>query len=394
MVLIPSYQPDARLVALVRALRRADRALHVVIVDDGSGERWRTVFADAATAGARILRHSINRGKGAALKTGFVAAAAWHPGHAVVTADGDGQHTPADIVRIARHTAELNQAPGAPCVVLGVRAFTGAVPARSRLGNGATRAVFRLVTGEAVRDTQTGLRGIPAGCLPWLQTIAGERFEYEFRMLLQARGAGVRLAQEPIATVYADGNASSHFRPVADSLRIYAPIARFAASAILAFILDTALLLLVNALTGWLLLSVVTARIASAGLNFAINRRLVFRRGREVPVRTAALRYLSLAALLLAANFGTLTALTDAGVPLLAAKLLTEATLFLVSFSVQRSVVFAPPPDTASSPAVPAAGGIPSDPPTATNTPMRACTGSATFAASGQSPAGATHSRE
>ncbi len=347
VVLIPAYEPDARLVTLVQALRSADPARPVVVVDDGSGARFRPVFAAAAASGALVLAHPHNRGKGAALKTGLAFIARRYGCRDVVTADCDGQHTPADIERVAAAVAARNAHPrdgAAPVLVLGVRSFTGDVPARSRVGNSATRAAFRLVSGQAIRDTQTGLRGLPAAAIPWLLQLPGDRFEYEFRMLLQAGAAGVTLVEEPIATVYTDGNASSHFRPVADSLRVYAPIARFAASAFLAFLLDTGMLLLLNAVTGWLFLSVVGARVVSSSANFAINRRLVFRRGRDVPMRTAAARYFSLAGLLLAANFGTITALTDVGIPLLAAKLLTEATLFLVSFSVQRAVVFASDP--------------------------------------------------
>ncbi|WP_312677049.1 bifunctional glycosyltransferase family 2/GtrA family protein [Microbacterium sp.] len=338
VVLIPAFEPDERLVALVGTL-----APHVpvLVVDDGSGPAYARVFAAAESAGAEVIHQPRNRGKGAALRTGFARAARHWPGRGVVTADADGQHTPDDIARVA---AALEAAPEGRTLVLGVREFTGAVPLRSRVGNAVTRATFRLATGLDVRDTQTGLRGFSADLLPWLTTISGDRFEYEFRMLLAARGAGIRLVQVPIRTVYLDGNASSHFRPIADSARIYAPLLRFSASAILAFLVDTGLLLILQALTGWLLISVVLARVVSAGMNFAINRSLVFGAGRSVPLRTAAVRYFSLAALLVAASFGMLTALTDAGMATLPAKLLTDGALFAVSFSVQRAIVFAPAP--------------------------------------------------
>jgi putative flippase GtrA len=94
---------------------------------------------------------------------------------------------------------------------------------------------------------------------------------------------------------------------------------------------------------------VIAARLMSAGMNFAINRSLVFGAGRSVPLRTAAARYFSLAGLLLIASYGLLTALTDVGLPLLAAKPLTDLTLFAVSFAVQRAVVFAPASRAAAS---------------------------------------------
>ena len=376
LVLIPAYEPDDRLVTLVASLVPQ---YPVLVVDDGSGPDYAAVFSECARAGARVVHHTHNRGKGAALRTGFSIAERDLAGEDV------GQHTPADIARVAEALEAARRAPAlvaagaasagsglvagsgsragsgtavaspvsfaapapaAPAIVLGVRSFTGPVPLRSRAGNAFTRRMFRLATGRDVRDTQTGLRGFPARVLPWLRSLPGDRFEYEFRMLLAAPGAGIDLVEVPISTIYLDENSSSHFRPLADSARIYAPLLRFSASALLAFLVDTVLLVVLQAVTGWLLLSIVLARVASSGMNFAINRGLVFGAGREVPLRTAAARYFSLAALLLTASFGMLTALTDAGFATLPAKIVTDLTLFAVSFSVQRAVVFAPVPAT------------------------------------------------
>ncbi|CAI9390444.1 bifunctional glycosyltransferase family 2/GtrA family protein [Microbacterium sp. T2.11-28] len=344
VILIPAFEPDGRLVELVRVLRDGPERAPVLIVDDGSGAFYRDVFAAAETAGAVVVAHPRNRGKGAALRTGFAEIARRWPAAPVVTADADGQHTPEDIRRVA---VALRRASGAtPTIVLGARSFTGAgggaVPMRSRVGNVITRGLFRLATGQRLTDTQTGLRGYPPPVLPWLQRLRGDRFEYEFAMLLRARETGIALAEVPIATVYLEGNASSHFRPLSDSVRVSAPLLRFTASALLAFAVDTLALLLLHTLTGWLLFSVVAARVISASLNFAVNRSLVFGAARTVPLRTAAARYFSLAGLLLTASYGLLTALSDLGLPLPAAKLVTDATLFVVSFAVQRAVVFAP----------------------------------------------------
>ena len=110
-------------------------------------------------------------------------------------------------------------------------------------------------------------------------------------MLLRAGRAGIALDTVPIATIYLDDNSSSHFRPVADSVRIYLPLLAFLASSLAAFAIDFAVLLGLQALTGDLLLSVVGARLTSAGVNFAVNRRLVFdarhSRGAGGPLRAA-----------------------------------------------------------------------------------------------------------
>lgn len=217
IVLIPSYQPDERLVALVQDLCAAAPDADVLVVDDGSGPAYEGVFAEAGAAGAHVESHPRNRGKGAALRTGFAWIQEHREGLDVVCADSDGQHTPGDILRVA---AAIR--PGA--MVLGGRRFTGAVPLRSRVGNTLIRWAFRWGTGQRVHDTQTGLRGYPAELLGWLRTVPGDRFEYEFNLLLGAPDAGVAIDEVEIATIYLDDNASSHFRPVVDSVLIYAPL--------------------------------------------------------------------------------------------------------------------------------------------------------------------------
>ena len=335
IVLVPAYEPDERLLLLVTRLRAARPDLHVLVVDDGSGPAYARVFDAAAAAGATVLRHDTNRGKGRALKTGFAYAAEHLPGQPVVCADCDGQHTVSDVLVVADRAAR-----GDVDVVLGARQFTGDVPLRSRFGNAATRAAFRLGTGHGVQDTQTGLRAYPAHLLPRLAQVRGERFEYELVVLLRAVAEGLTIEEVPIATVYLDANASSHFRPLVDSARVYAPLARFAASSLLAFAVDALALVVLMALSGNLLVSVVGARAVSSGVNFATNRLWVFRRPTRDPVGREALRYWSLAAVLLVAGYGGLWALTHLGVPLLVAKVLTDLTLFVVGFEVQRSLVF------------------------------------------------------
>ena len=170
----------------------------------------------------------------------------------------------------------------------------------------------------------------------------GERFEYEQNVLLRSGRAGVATRELPIETVYLDANASSHFRPIVDSLRVVLPLALFAGSSLLAFAIDTVALLVLTALTGWLVPSIVAARVLSASVNFAVNRRLVFR---PVHGRTAgqALRYALLASALLASNVVWLEALTGLGVPLVAAKIATEGVLFVTGYGAQRTFVFGSP---------------------------------------------------
>src|SRR5262249_3579116 len=132
------------------------------------------------------------------------------------------------------------------------------------------------------------------------------------------------------------------------SARVYAPLVRFCASSLLGFTVDTGALLGLHALTGALLPSVVGARLCSSTVNFIVNRQWVFG-GRSRSVRHEAGRYLALAATLLAANYALIAALTAQHVPLLPAKLLTDATLFIASYLVQRRLVFPTGPSSIES---------------------------------------------
>ena len=227
IVLLPVLRPGPHLPELAAELLRADSTAGVVVVDDGS-EPGSTEPLDAAESlGCTVLRHATNRGKGIALKTGLRHIAEAFPGHDAVSADADGQHSVADIVRVAEHVHATGH------TVLGVRRFAENVPLRSKVGNTVTQALFRAATGRGVQDTQTGLRAYPSALLDWLGTVPGERFEYEMNVLLEAARAGHRIEQVVITTTYLDDNASSHFSPLSDSARIYWPLLRYAAASLL-----------------------------------------------------------------------------------------------------------------------------------------------------------------
>ena len=247
-------------------------------------------------------------------------------------ADADGQHTPADIAAVARRVHETGR------MTLGVRAFTGSVPLRSRLGNSVTALLFRGATGWRLRDTQTGLRGYPAGELEWLLEVPGDRYEYELSTLLRSHELGMAVEEIEIATVYEPGNASSHFRPLRDSARIYAPLLRFTGASLASFVIDWIGVVVLHLLTGSLLTSVVGARLISGAANFFMNRR-VFRAAPGTVGRTAV-RYVALALALVAASYLALAALTGVGVPLGIAKILGDSAIYVASYVVQRRVVF------------------------------------------------------
>jgi len=345
IVLIPAFEPGPALVELVRRLSHHT----VLVVDDGSGPVYASVFAAARAAGAEVITLPSNLGKGRALRVGFAHARTHYPGEAVVSADGDGQHRPEDVEAVAARLAD-----GDPAMVLGARRFAGRVPARSRFGNRVTAATFAAATGLRLTDTQTGLRAYPALMLPWLEEVAGDRFEYELRLLMRAAREQLAVVEVEIATVYLDHNASSHFRPVRDSLRVLTPLLAFAASSLVGFVVDTVALLALVALTGSLAASVVGARLVSGALNYTVNKRLVFQAGG----RASLARYVVLAAALLTLNLGLLEVLSMVTGSLLVAKIATELLLITAGYAIQRQYVFTRRlgrPDRSDSPPVPAA---------------------------------------
>jgi putative flippase GtrA len=335
-ILIPAYEPDERLLDLIIKLQ--DYQLGpIVIVDDGSGPAYRGIFKTAEAFGCEVLTHPVNLGKGRALKTGFhYIQEAGLPGY-VVCADSDGQHLPHDIKRIA----DVLMSQTTPGIVLGSRRFSGTIPLRSRFGNSVTRGVFSLTTGTKIYDTQTGLRGFSPAMLDWLCEIPGDRFEYEMNMLLTAPKQGYPITEEFIDTVYLDHNKSSHFRPLADSFRIYLPILMFSTSSLVSAMLDFTLLFLFQSLTHNLFLSVVAARLCSSIFNYSVNRKYVFTAGSKKSRLQSLPKYFSLVVLVLLFNYALLYFYNEKLIiPLVAAKILTEVSIFIFSYWAQRRFVY------------------------------------------------------
>lgn len=337
IVLIPAYEPGDALLSTVRQLLA--RGFTVVVVNDGSGARYQAIFDQLSTA-VRLIRHDVNKGKGAALKTGYRFIRQHFPKHTIITADADGQHTVADITRVAsaspRHPATL---------LLGSRTFgANDVPLRSKFGNELTRKVYSLVAKQQLSDTQTGLRAFDDQLTEFMLQVPGERFEYEMNVLLGASRVGIPIVELPIQTVYKNNNQSSHFNPLKDSIAIYKEVLKFASSSLASFVLDITLFTLIMFLTSsWTLASSVTfanvvARIISASFNFTINRHLVFER--NTPVVRDALGYALLALGILVGNTLLLNLLTFLAVTPLIAKILTELAFFCMSFWVQKHVIF------------------------------------------------------
>ena len=334
-VLIPAYRPPASLITLVREL--SGRGVPaILLVDDGSGPAFHSIFEQAAQfPGVQVLRHTVNLGKGAALKTGIRHALREFPGLiGIVTADADGQHHPEDIERVA---AGLLENPAA--LVMGCRRFDGRVPLRSRVGNILTRKLMQMAIGGSLQDTQTGLRGIPAALAARLLHLEARGYEFELEMLIAAHQEGVPLVEVPIRTIYEPGNHSSHFNPITDSMRIYFVLLRFSSVSLMAALIDNLVFYLVWKRTGRILGAQVAARLVSVVFNYTMVRARVFASKEKHQVLLP--KYL-----LLVVTSGTASYLgiqfltTRLAITAMPAKLFVETLLFFVNFAVQRTFIF------------------------------------------------------
>ena len=195
------------------------------MVDDGSTDGT----AEAARrAGAEVIRHASNLGKGAALTTAFEALRTGRPDagaggaiQAVITIDADGQHDPDDIPAFVElHRRER------PAIIVGSRDRQFAeMWGPRRAMNRFSSAALRFFTGAHLPDSQSGFRLYDAGFLGDLR-LSGRRYEAEMEALMQATARRLRVTSVPIHLRVVDGRATSHYRPLSDTFRIVGTVLR------------------------------------------------------------------------------------------------------------------------------------------------------------------------
>lgn len=331
-ILIPAYKPDKKLVELTNKLLTHED-LKIVVVDDGSGEAFKDVFA-ALDSRVNLISYPVNKGKGGALKTGIkYIYENLTDCERLVTADADGQHSYDDIRKVIEKSIV---SPG--CLILGSRAFDGNVPFRSKFGNFMTRQVFAIASGVKVRDTQTGLRAFDRSGMQAFIDVPGDRYEYEINVLLSAARAEIPIIEVTIQTIYINDNESSHFNPIKDSLKIYMCILKFACSSLISFGIDYVLLLLFSLFLPVLPANIL-ARLISASANFTMNRHLVFHGNEDT--KPAIIKYTILAVCVLVLDSAILHLLNSVfGWNLALAKAITEFVVFLINFPIQGRFVY------------------------------------------------------
>lgn len=344
-IIIPAYKPDEKLLSTLRAVVEIGFT-DLLVVDDGSGEEFSSIFEQAAAMPeVTLLRHPVNKGKGAALKTALTFFKNYRAGYVgAVAADADGQHLAEDVLAVAQKLKQTGH------FTLGCRDFSKAdVPPRSRFGNRITIGTFRLFFGMKISDTQTGLRGFPRGEVQTFLNVPGNRYEYETNMLFEVSRNRLPFEEVLIHTVYIEENASSHFRPVLDSMRIYGLILKYLLSSVAAAAVDALAFFLFKFFAFLEVLPVpltfsaaFLARALSSLVNFMINARVVF--GDKVSVRSLV-RYYTLVVIQICISalcvFGIehLLVIRSALLSTLI-KVVVDTVLFFFSFRIQHKWVF------------------------------------------------------
>ncbi len=215
IAVIPAYQCAATLGEVVEgALGHLTR---VVVVDDGSTDGSGEA---ARRAGAEVLRHERNRGKGAALRTGFAALLAERPAarapelRGIVMLDGDGQHDPADLPALLAAWDS-----GAWDLIVGGRLEDrAAIPKHRYWTNAIGTRLLSWVTGVVLADSQSGYRVVSVELVERM-ALASDGYAIESEMLIKAAHRGARIGQVKVRTIYHD-RVPSFYRPVRDTVTI------------------------------------------------------------------------------------------------------------------------------------------------------------------------------
>jgi glycosyltransferase involved in cell wall biosynthesis len=209
LAVIPALNAERTIGDVVRKTREQIR--DVIIIDDGCTDRTDDV---ARAEGASVLRHEVNRGKGASLKSGF-AYAREHGYDAVITLDADGQHLPSEIPKILKAWEET----GADLVIGGrAHLFDHMLP-RRRLANRFSAWAIAKGAGTRVSDSQSGFRLYAARLIREIE-LRTDGFDMESEVIIRAGVRKMRIVVTPVDLGFIDGLSTSHYRPLGDTLRI------------------------------------------------------------------------------------------------------------------------------------------------------------------------------
>lgn len=340
-LIIPAFNPDEDL--FLNFIDQATKNFsNIIVINDGSDEKYNGIFETIQKEYSKIcmLKHSVNLGKGRALKTSFnYYLNAFSSCIGIVQADCDGQHNIDDVVKCAKALKENKES-----LILGVRDFNGKdVPAKSKYGNKITRNIFKLFIGINIKDTQTGLRAIGNDLIKKFICTKGERYEYETNILIDCKENNISIKEIPIKTIYIEKNQTSKFNPLKDSFIIYKLFAKYIFSALSAFIIDiimfnifVKLLMNVN-IDNKIIYATIVARIISSLYNFKVNSKIVFKNLNK----NSFIKYVILVLTQMLVSAFSVEFLTKiSSINVIVIKILVDLVLFITNFVIQREFIF------------------------------------------------------
>ncbi|MCC5890646.1 MAG: bifunctional glycosyltransferase family 2/GtrA family protein [Alkalibacterium sp.] len=348
IIVIPVLNPDKSFYPYVEKLHK-ERFRSILIVNDGSEEELEYIFNRCKhLEGVKVLKHAVNLGKGRALKSAFnyiLNNEHLREAEGVITVDADGQHKLEDVMTLCGRLSESERK-----LVLGVRSFEEKhVPRKNMLGNTITRKVFKLLYGTSLQDTQTGLRGLSMDILQYYIDLEGERFNYETNMLIETVSKRFDIEEVPIETVYIDDNNSSHFNKVKDSFEIYLLLFKnffkFISVSFISFIIDISLFQLFLFILRFtfsrrqIVAATLLARAGSSLFNYTMNRSFVFESGKKWN-KTIVGYYTLVVAEALLSGFSVYLLYQLTGIRQVVIKVFVDLIIFLISYRVQKLIVF------------------------------------------------------
>lgn len=341
VIVIPAYNPDKDIMMeFIKEVKTKFK--NIVVINDGSKKEYTQFFKDLQENGIVVLTHYINFGKGRGIKTAFnYILNNYHDITGAITADCDGQHYIEDIIKCAE---KLRENPDK--LVIGIRNFDEEqVPFKSRFGNKLTRGMFSTFVGIKITDTQSGLRAFGRKNMEKFLQTAGERYEYETNMLIDCKQKNIEIEEVPISTVYIRNNSLSHFNAVRDSIMIYKLFIKYIISSLSSFMLDIILYTaFVNILPEInfvgiteIVIATVIARIISAGYNFAINSKVVFKSKNKDSI----IKYFILCAVQMFISAFAVSKLFEMShMNSTLIKVIVDTIIFIINFVIQREWVF------------------------------------------------------
>jgi glycosyltransferase involved in cell wall biosynthesis len=208
LVLIPAYNASLTISELIEKTSEFVNKNNIVVVDDGSQDQ---TFTIAQRTGAVVLKHERNKGKGEALKTGFKYALEKNF-EAILTIDADLQHDPSSIVDFLKKTSENFNG-----IIIGTRDIhLKKMPLARWLSNSLTSVILSILSGQTIRDSQSGYRLISTQVLKKVK-LKAKKYDLESEILVKAGRKGFKIEKIPIETIYHEGK--SFINPFVDTAR-------------------------------------------------------------------------------------------------------------------------------------------------------------------------------